>query len=249
MTNIVRETPRLSVTAVAKRYGRAEVLRDVSLDLEAGETLAILGDSGCGKTTLLRILAGLMPATAGDVRLNGRPLAGVAPRERQIVYLDQEPLLFEHLSVRENIGFAPRLKGRAAGEIDAAVGPLLAAIGLEAHAAKREWQLSGGQKQRVAFARAVLALPQVLLLDEPFSSLDGATRQSMRELFRDLRARYGLTTLFVTHDVKEALIVGDRFALLSQGQLRLFPDRDAFLSDEATGIPGEIRFWNGIDPR
>ncbi len=239
-------TPRdtlLSVRGLSKRFRETEVLRDVSFDLRAGETLAVLGDSGCGKTTLLRIIAGLLEESTGDVILGGRPLAGVSPRDRGVVYLDQEPLLFEHLTVRENVAFALRLRGRPPREVDESADALLAAIGLAAHAGKRDGQLSGGQKQRVAFARAVLAAPRVLLLDEPFSSLDGTTRSAMRELFASLRERFALTSLFVTHDVKEALVVGNRFALMAEGRLRIFRDRAAFLADEATGIPREIRFW------
>jgi heme ABC exporter ATP-binding subunit CcmA len=234
----------LAVRGLSKRFGAVEILRDVSFELHAGETLSILGDSGCGKTTLLRILAGLLPESSGEVLLNDRSLRGVPPRGRGIVYLDQEPLLFEHLTVAENVAFAMRLKHRPAAEVALAVQQMLEAVGLTEHAGKREWQLSGGQKQRVAFARAVLAMPQVLLLDEPFSSLDGRNRSAMQELFESLRTRYSLTSLFVTHDVKEALTVGRRFAMMAAGRLRISPDRQSFLNDEATGIPREIRFWN-----
>jgi putrescine transport system ATP-binding protein len=240
------QRPLLRVEKLAKQFGRTVVLRDVDFELHAGETLAILGESGCGKTTLLRILAGLLPESTGEVFLNSRSLKGIPPRDRGIVYLDQEPLLFEHLNVWENAAFALRLRQRSEPDVQALVQEMLGAIGLAEHAQKRDGELSGGQKQRVAFARALLAAPQVLLLDEPFSSLDGRTRAAMRDLFQTLRQRYALTSLFVTHDVREALTVGDRFALLADGRLTMYADRTTFMNDEATGIPREFRFWNDV---
>lgn len=233
----------LTVRGLSKSYGQANVLSGVDFQVPVGETLVILGDSGCGKTTLLRILAGLLPETSGEVLWGTMRLNGVAPRDRGVVYLDQEPLLFEHLNVRENAAFAMRMQKRPAVEVESAVSEVLDAIGMASHADKKEWQLSGGQKQRVAFARAVLARPRLLLLDEPFSSLDGRTRSAMRDLYQSLRLRYGLTTLFVTHDVKEALMVGTRFSLMQSGQLKVYENRSQFLQDDATGIPAEAAFW------
>jgi len=160
-----------------------------------------------------------------------------------VIYLDQEPLLFEHLSVAENIGFSMRLQKRPVAEVSRAVDEMVAAIDLRGHEHKREWQLSGGQKQRVAFARALLAHPRLLLLDEPFCSLDSKTRGQMQTLFHDLSERFGLTSVFVTHDVKEALIIGSRFARMSGGVLSVYPNQHAFINDRATGIPAEIAFW------
>lgn len=233
----------LRVNDVNAGFGPVQILRSVSLDVPAGETLVILGESGCGKTTLLRLLAGLLTLREGEIWLDGERISHLAPARRSVIYLDQEPLLFEHLSVRENIGFAMRLRKRPNTEIRTAVDEMLAAIDLTGHADKREWQLSGGQKQRVAFARAVLAQPQLLLLDEPFCSLDSKTRGQMQTLFHDLSRRYGLTSVFVTHDVKEALVIGSRFARLSRGELSPYADRQTFINDPATGIPTEIEFW------
>ena len=236
----------LCVHSLSNRFEKTHVLRNASLELFQGETLAVLGESGCGKTTLLRILAGLIPADSGIIELNGRSLAGVSARDRGIVYLDQEAMLFEHLTVYENIAFAMRLKGKPRSTIRSTVDEMLQATGLVDHASKRSWQLSGGQKQRVAFARAILSYPQILLLDEPFCSLDGRNRTSMQELFRDIGERYKLTALFVTHDLKEALLVGSRFALMSAGELKVYPSRRDFLCDVATGIPEEIEFWENV---
>jgi len=236
-------TPLLSACGISQAYGRIEVLNDVSFQLMPNETMVILGESGCGKTTLLRVLAGLQPASAGEVKLKNQLLSFKNTRNPGIVYLDQEAMLFEHLDVFENVGFALRLAKKPQLEVEQKVLEMLVAVGLEEHRAKRSWQLSGGQKQRVAFARAVLAHPQLLLLDEPFCSLDGRGRTSMQDLFLSLRTRFSMTCIFVTHDVKEALVVGDRFSHMSAGKLRLYHDRSEFMRDEATGIPEEMSFW------
>lgn len=235
--------PALEVRGLTAGYGALTVVRSVTLSVPRGATLVILGDSGCGKTTLLKALAGLIPISDGSIELESRPVHTLPPGRREIVYLDQEPLLFEHLSVADNIGFALQLKHAAAAEIDRDVRELLAAIDLADFGPKRESQLSGGQKQRVAFARAVLARPRLLLLDEPFSNLDARTRAQMQALFAELSRRFALTSIFVTHDVKEALVVGTHFARMSQATLCVYPDRQAFVADDATGIPAEIDFW------
>lgn len=233
----------LQVKQLNVGFGRQPILNQVTFNVASGRTLVVLGESGCGKTTLLRALAGLIPISSGEISLNGRPVTRSSPRDRGVIYLDQEPLLFEHLTVKENIAFAMRFKKFSCGEIDDAVQRMLTAIDLCEHAHKHDWQLSGGQKQRVAFARAVLARPRLLLLDEPFGSLDSKSRSQMQALFAQLSRDYGLTSIFVTHDAKEALILGDQFARISEGKLSLYADRQAFINDEATGIPSEIAFW------
>lgn len=235
--------PLLNVCGLTVGYPGQPVLRDVSFQVEQGQTLVVLGDSGCGKSTLLKALAGFLPLDAGEVQLAARRVDGLPAGQRDVVYLDQEPLLFEHLNVAENIGFALKMRGRPAAEIEREVAALLTAVDMQSHRHKREWQLSGGQKQRVAFARAIVPRPQLLLLDEPFSSLDGRSRAVMQSLYAELRRRYALTSLFVTHDVKEALIVGDRFARLHDGAITVYRDRTSFMHDGATGIPDEIAFW------
>jgi len=233
----------LRVCNLTAGYGTLTVVRNVSFVVDAGATLVILGDSGCGKTTLLKALSGLISISCGTVEVESRQVHHLPPGQREIVYLDQEPLLFEHLSVADNIGFALRMRGQPAGEIDGAVRDMLEAIDLLGHQHKRDSQLSGGQKQRVAFARATLARPRLLLLDEPFSNLDARARGQMQALFAELSRRFALTSIFVTHDVKEALVVGNQFARMSGGALSLYADRQSFISDDATGIPAEIAFW------
>ena len=236
-------SPLLSLRDLSVRFGTTPVLQGVSLEVPRGDTLVILGESGCGKTTLLKAIAGLVPIQAGTITLDSQPIHALTPQTRSVIYLDQEPLLFEHLTIAENIGFAMRLRGQPPQEIASSVSEMLAAIDLREHANKREWQLSGGQKQRVAFARAVLAQPQLLLLDEPFCSLDARTRTQMQSLFHQLSRGHSLTSIFVTHDVKEALIVGDQFARMTNGQVALSPDRQAFMLDPQTGVADEIEFW------
>jgi heme ABC exporter ATP-binding subunit CcmA len=233
----------VQVDNLSVRYGDQEILRSLSFAVAAGQTLVILGESGCGKTTLLRALTGLIPVTTGDIQLDATPISTLSPKERRVIYLDQEPLLFEHLNVSENIAFAMRLRQAPANEVGEAVKQMLQSIDLGSHSNKREWQLSGGQKQRVAFARAVLARPKLLLLDEPFCSLDSKTRGQMQGLFATLCQQHALTSIFVTHDVKEALVVGNRFARMTGGKLLIYPDRASFINDQATGIPEEIAFW------
>ncbi len=202
------------------------------------------GRSGSGKTTLLKVLAGLESADAGRVVVGGRALDGLPPHKRGVVYLSQEPLLFPHLSACENVAFAARLRGEKDAEVRAL--SLLADLEVAEHAHKKPEQLSGGQQQRVAFGRAAMAHPDLLLLDEPFGKLDVETRATMQDLYARIAHEQGLTALFVTHDLKEALRVGDQFGLMVAGKLEQYPSREAFVADPATGVRDELRFWEGI---
>jgi ABC-type sulfate/molybdate transport systems ATPase subunit len=238
--------PRSRVSGLAVTLGAVTVLRDVSLIVYPSETLVVLGGSGSGKTTLLKVMAGLQPADSGSVYLDEVDLQSIPLTQRRVVYLDQEALLFEHLTVFENIAFSLRLRRVPTAQVEEQVDELLEAIGLSEHAGKRSWQLSGGQKQRIAFARAILAEPRVLLLDEPFGSLDARTRAEMQQLYQRLAARYRFTALLVTHDVREALVLGDRFAIMAAGELHCYESRAAFVADKSTGVQEEIAFWKQI---
>lgn len=238
--------PFVAVEALAKRYGPERILDGVDFALPRESVLAILGRSGGGKTTLLKILAGLVPADAGRFLLDGTDLTASPPEHRQVVYLYQEPLLFPHLDVRENLIFGLRLRRLDEAAIRARIEPLVARLDLGPHLAKMPAQLSGGQRQRVAFGRALAIRPPLLLLDEPFGSLDAATRADLQRLFKEVARQVAITAIFVTHDPKEALIVGDRFGLLESGRLRTFSDRDAFIADPASGAAAEIAFWQNL---
>ncbi len=236
----------VSVRGLSKTFGGERVLDNLDLDLARSQTLAVLGRSGCGKTTLLKILAGLCVPDEGSVCLGGRNLDGVPPQARGVVYLYQEPLLFPHLDVFENVAFGLRLRRTPAAALRGRVEEMLAALELEAHARKRTTQLSGGQRQRVAFGRALIINPTLLLLDEPFGNLDVEIRGQMQRLFQGVARRFAITSLFVTHDLKEALLMGDRLALLRGGRLTAYPSREAFVNDPETGAAAERDFWVGL---
>jgi putrescine transport system ATP-binding protein len=240
-------TKFLEVEELEKAFGAERVLDRVSLTVAVEETLAVLGRSGAGKTTLLKLIAGLVPADGGRVRLGGEDLAGRSPRERRAVYMTQEPLLFPHLDVESNVAFGLRLRRLPETELRAAVEPLLESLGLSAERRKAPHQLSGGQKQRVAIARALAVRPALLLLDEPFGSLDAESRAAMQLLFQRVAREQRITSLFVTHSLKEALRMGDAIALLRAGRLKTYASPRAFVEDPESGVAEEISFWRSVE--
>ncbi len=210
---------RLSVSGVWKGYGGAPVLRGVELEVPAGSLSAVLGLSGCGKTTLLRVIAGFERAERGAVALGERTLDDgrtyLAPEQRGIGYVPQEGALFPHLNVRENVGFGLSRRERR-GE---RVAELLEMVGIAPLERRLPHELSGGEQQRVALARALARRPQALLLDEPFSSLDASLRSRVREEVHALLRAQGVTTVLVTHDQEEALSLADTVAVLRDGRI------------------------------
>jgi osmoprotectant transport system ATP-binding protein len=213
------------------------LLRDVSLQLEAGTTTALLGRSGSGKTTLLRMVNGLVQQSVGDVLVAGKKTQGgddVALR-RSIGYVIQETGLFPHMTVERNAGMALELAGRPKQEIAARVREVLELAGLsfEEFRARYPWQLSGGQRQRVGLARALATDPTVLLMDEPFGALDPLTRAEMQTMLRDLLKRVGKTVLLVTHDLDEALYLASRVVFLFEGAVVAdLPAEDVLRSED-----------------
>lgn len=236
----------LEARNIKKVFGKESVLRSVDFFLPANRILSILGKSGSGKTTLLKILAGLEKADAGTVSLEGQVMNGVPAHRRNIVYLYQEPLLFPHLNVFENIAFGLRLRKVPLEEIQAKTLDMLEQLELSEHAQKRPDQLSGGQRQRVSFGRALIINPKVLLLDEPFGALDTDTRTSMQGLLQRMVRKYHITGLFVTHDLKEALLMGDEMARMEAGELLVYPSKQAFMEDARNGVQQELNFWSSL---
>lgn len=237
----------LEVSDLHVRFGAEMVLRGLNFGLRAHETLAVLGRSGCGKTTLLKCLAGLLAPDAGEILLAGKSILKQKPQQRGIVYLYQEALLFPHLDVFENVAFGLRLRRENAASVRTQTNRLLENLDLGDQARKMPEQLSGGQKQRVAFGRALIVNPRILLLDEPFGNLDVETRASMQDLFRQVAAEYRTTALLVTHDLKEAVRLGDRLAYLENGRLDVFENLRTFMADPRTGIKQEMDFWKNLD--
>jgi ABC-type sugar transport system ATPase subunit len=236
----------LEIIGISKKYGRKTVLDNISFSLPAHTTMSILGKSGCGKSTLLKIIAGLEVLDAGTITLNGNAINILQTHLRNIVYLFQEPLLFPNLTVFENIAFGLRIRKLSNTHVRQKVASLLQSLELAEHAKKMPGQLSGGQKQRVAFGRALIINPPLVLLDEPFSSLDVETRATMQQLYKNIAAEFNITALFVTHDLKEALLMGDQIAYMDTGKLEVFEKKEDFINDTRTGVKKEINFWNTL---
>ncbi|MGB3682597.1 MAG: ABC transporter ATP-binding protein [Rubrobacteraceae bacterium] len=224
----------LELKGVSHRYGRGEpALSDLSLAVEPGELVALLGPSGCGKTTALKILAGLLSPSAGDVMVEGSSVLGTPPEKRRAAMVFQKPLLFPHMDVAGNVGFGLRMRGSTKGS-DRRIGEALRQVQMESLADRKPGELSGGQQQRVALARALVTSPKLLLLDEPFSALDANLRSEMRGLVKRLQREGGYTTVFVTHDQEEAVVLADRIALLFEGELQMYDRPQAFYDRPAS---------------
>ena len=209
----------ISMQGIIKRYGPVSVLADLDLDVAAGEFLTLLGPSGSGKTTLLMILAGFVRANAGSVKVGGEEIITMPPHKRNIGMVFQNYALFPHMNVFQNIAFPLKQRRVAAAETAAKVEKALELVQLSGLADRRVDQLSGGQKQRVALARAIVFEPRIVLMDEPLSALDKSLREHMQIELRNLHRRLGMTTVYVTHDQREAITMSDRIAVMNNGRI------------------------------
>lgn len=210
---------KLEINHLNLSLEKQPILRDLSLEVEEGSFLTLLGPSGCGKTTLLKAIAGLLPIQSGQIRIDGHDVTGVPAHKRGAVIVFQDIRLFPHLSVAENVAYPMRMQGIDRHEARAQTSKLLEKIGLSGFEERRIQGLSGGQQQRIALIRALAARPSLLLLDEPFSSLDPHLRREARELVQDLHREFSMTTLLVTHDQREALALADRVAIMFDGEI------------------------------
>jgi spermidine/putrescine transport system ATP-binding protein len=215
----VSRRPILELRHLTKRFGDFAAVDDLSLDIAAGEFLTLLGASGSGKTTTLRMIAGFEPPTSGEILMGGSPIAALPPFKRDINTVFQHYALFPHMSVRENIAYGLRMRRVPAAQREERVTQALAMVKLDQLGARAPRQLSGGQQQRVALARALVNRPRVLLLDEPLGALDLKLRKEMQLELKHLQTDLGITFVYVTHDQEEALTMSDRIVLMRQGRI------------------------------
>src|SRR5438094_294200 len=223
-----------SVKGISKRFNKSRVLEDVSFDVAEGESLVLLGASGSGKTTILRIIAGLEQPDKGGVVLHGKDVTDLPARERGVGVIFQAYALFPRMTVEKNIGYGLKIRRQPRKERRETVNSLLKLVKLEEHRKKYPWQLSGGHQQRVAIARTLAYKPQVLLFDEPFGALDAQTRIHLRREIRALLKQVKVPSVFVTHDQEEALEMGDHIAVLNEGHLEQVGTPDEVYNHPAT---------------
>jgi sulfate/thiosulfate transport system ATP-binding protein len=234
----------INVSGVTKRFGDFVALDDVSVDLPTGQLTALLGPSGGGKSTLLRIIAGLESADEGSVTIEGHEATHLPPQKRNVGFVFQHYAAFKHMSVAKNVAFGLEIRKRPKDEVKRRVDELLELVHLSQFAHRLPSQLSGGQRQRMALARALAVEPSVLLLDEPFGALDAKVRKELRDWLRRLHDEVHVTTVFVTHDQEEALEVADEIVVINDGRIEQVgaPDQlyDAPASDFVMSFLGPV---------
>ncbi|MCS4244283.1 multiple sugar transport system ATP-binding protein [Rhizobium sp. BIGb0125] len=240
----------ISIRNVSKSYGALNVLRPFSLEIEDGEFVVLVGPSGCGKSTMLKILAGLEPASEGEIFIGDREVTDLAPGDRDIAMVFQNYALYPHLTVRQNIGFGLKMRGTDKTEIDRRVDDAARILEVTPYLDRKPKELSGGQRQRVALGRAIVRQPQAFLMDEPLSNLDAKLRVHMRAEIGALHKRIGVTTVYVTHDQVEAMTMADRVVIMQGGIIQQIAAPDELFNNPANlfvagfiGSPG-MNFLN-----
>ena len=229
---------------VALRYTEKDILKDVNLRIENGEFMVLVGPSGSGKTTMLKMVNRLLEPTDGNIYMDGKRIKGYDERELRLStgYVLQAIALFPNLTVAENIALIPEMKGWGKERVASKTVELLEKVGLPAsdYADRKPHELSGGEQQRIGIVRAIIAEPRILLMDEPFSALDAISRKQLQALTKELHKEYGMTTIFVTHDTDEALKLGDRIAVLQEGEIVQVADSETILAQPANDFVADL---------
>ena len=229
---------------VVLRYTDTDILKDVNLRIEDGEFMVLVGPSGSGKTTMLKMINRLLEPTDGNIYMDGKRIKDHDERELRLStgYVLQAIALFPNLTVAENIALIPEMKGWTKRQIATKTEELLDKIGLPAaeYANRKPSELSGGEQQRIGIVRAIIAEPKILLMDEPFSALDAISRKQLQALTKDLHKEFCMTTIFVTHDTDEALKLGDRIAVLQEGEIVQVADSDTILAQPANDFVADL---------
>ncbi len=238
----------LHIHNLHKSYGPTQVFTDINIEIGQGQFITLLGPSGCGKSTLLRCIAGLTAVDGGQILLDGQDLVPMPPQKRGIGMVFQSYALFPNMTVAQNVAFGLRMQKVPTAEANQRVAEVLELVELNDYAGRYPHQLSGGQCQRVALARSLVTRPRLLLLDEPLSALDARIRKHLREQIRAIQRELGLTTIFVTHDQEEALVLSDRIVLMNDGQIVQSGDAETLYTAPADAFAaGFIGNYNLLD--
>ena len=229
---------------VVLRYTEKDILKDVNLHIEDGEFMVLVGPSGSGKTTMLKMINRLLEPTDGNIYMDGKRIKDYDERELRLStgYVLQAIALFPNLTVAENIALIPEMKGWGKERVASKTVELLEKVSLPAsdYADRKPHELSGGEQQRIGIVRAIIAEPKILLMDEPFSALDAISRKQLQALTKDLHKEFGMTTVFVTHDTDEALKLGDRIAVLQEGEIVQVADPETILAQPANDFVADL---------
>jgi spermidine/putrescine ABC transporter ATP-binding subunit len=246
---LIQNDSFISIQNIDKYFGSFQAINNISMDVGHGEFFSLLGSSGCGKTTLLRMLAGFENPSSGEIYIDGQPMSEVPPHMRPVNMVFQNYAIFPHLNVRDNIAYGLRKQKLVRAKRNDMVDEMLELIRLPDYGDRRANQLSGGQRQRIALARALILRPKVLLLDEPLGALDKQLREQMQLELRALQRTVGITFVFVTHDQEEALTLSDRIAVMSRGEVKQLDTPNELyerpISREVASFIGTMNFFDG----